>query len=140
MITLRHAQEADLPFLMHAESACFSDPFSETALRPFLTKGWSLALLAEEEGETLGYLLASVIAGEGEVVRVATLPKARKRGAARALLSHLLPLCDTCFLEVRESNTPARSLYESMGFRETGKRRGYYKSPAEDAVLYQWTK
>ena len=140
MIILRRATEADLPFLTHAESACFSDPFSEAAIRPFFGGEWSMALIAEADGERLGYLFASLIAGEGEVIRIATTPRARKRGAARALLSHLLSLSDTCFLEVRESNAPARTLYESMGFRETGRRRAYYKSPAEDAVLYQWTK
>lgn len=140
MTCIRQAKEEDLPFLTEAETACFPDPFSETSLRPFLQNGWGLALLIEKEGQALGYLLASVIDGEGEVVRVATLPSARKRGAARALLSHLLSLCDTCFLEVREGNTPARTLYESLGFQKTGRRQGYYKSPAEDAVLYQWTK
>ena len=140
MITLRPVREEDLPFLTAAERACFPDPFSDASLRPFSEGGWRVALIAEENGEALGYLLASVIVGEGEVVRVATLPCARKRGAARALLSHLLTLCDTCFLEVREQNAPARALYESLGFRETGRRQGYYKSPAEDAVLYQWTK
>ena len=140
MIDLRQATTEDLPFLTAAERACFSDPFSVDSLGSFTQNGWSLALIAEEKGEALGYLLASVIEGEGEVVRVATVPTARKRGAARALLSHLLSLCNTCFLEVRESNAPARALYESLGFRETGRRKSYYKSPAEDAVLYQWTK
>jgi ribosomal-protein-alanine N-acetyltransferase len=40
------------------------------------------------------------------------------------------------FLEVRESNLPARRLYEKHGFHETGRRRGYYQNPAEDAILY----
>jgi ribosomal-protein-alanine N-acetyltransferase len=39
-------------------------------------------------------------------------------------------------LEVRESNLPARQLYEKHGFREVGRRRTYYKDPPEDAILY----
>jgi len=39
-------------------------------------------------------------------------------------------------LEVRESNLPARRLYEKHGFREVGRRRVYYQDPADDAVLY----
>ena len=39
-------------------------------------------------------------------------------------------------LEVRESNAAARALYTKHGFRETGRRRGYYRDPIEDAVLY----
>jgi len=43
---------------------------------------------------------------------------------------------DAIFLEVRESNTGARRLYEEFGFRETGRRKAYYTNPSEDAVLY----
>jgi ribosomal-protein-alanine N-acetyltransferase len=39
-------------------------------------------------------------------------------------------------LEVRESNASARGLYEKQGFREAGRRRGYYTDPVEDAILY----
>ncbi len=40
-------------------------------------------------------------------------------------------------LEVRESNLPARRLYEKHAFRDVGRRRMYYKDPAEDAILYE---
>ena len=137
MITLRNAETRDLPFLLTAEAACFSDPFSENAIRSFTDNGWGMALIAEEEGEAVAYLLASLIAGEGEVARIATLPEKRGRGAAACLLQKLLAECDSCYLEVRKSNTPARALYEKLGFVLTGERKGYYKNPAEDAVLYK---
>ena len=41
------------------------------------------------------------------------------------------------FLEVRESNRAARALYEKWAFLESGRRRGYYKDPEEDAILYR---
>ena len=41
------------------------------------------------------------------------------------------------FLEVRASNTAAKNLYKSLGFLETGVRRGYYHGPAEDALLME---
>ena len=41
------------------------------------------------------------------------------------------------FLEVRESNTPAIALYESLGFEKIGVRKGYYDKPKEDAVIYR---
>jgi len=43
---------------------------------------------------------------------------------------------DAVFLEVRESNTAARRLYQKLGFEETGRRKSYYSNPVEDAVLY----
>jgi len=39
------------------------------------------------------------------------------------------------FLEVRESNTAARALYGSRGFREIGRRKNYYRRPVEDALV-----
>lgn len=48
---------------------------------------------------------------------------------------------DTMFLEVRESNSVARALYERQGFTEIGQRRGYYPAQAgrEDAIIYAKT-
>jgi ribosomal-protein-alanine N-acetyltransferase len=43
------------------------------------------------------------------------------------------------FLEVRESNTAARTLYERAGFEQSGRRESYYTNPPEDAILYRFT-
>jgi ribosomal-protein-alanine N-acetyltransferase len=39
------------------------------------------------------------------------------------------------YLEVRESNAPARALYEAFGFRAVGRRKAYYRHPVEDAII-----
>ena len=55
----------------------------------------------------------------------------------RVLLDQAKSACASkIFLEVRESNQPARRLYEKHGFREIGRRRRYYQNPLEDAILY----
>ena len=46
----------------------------------------------------------------------------------------LLRGVDTIFLEVRPGNTPARRLYEHLGFVQCGIRKGYYTDPPEDAI------
>lgn len=56
-----------------------------------------------------------------------------------ALLDEARQNGEAVFLEVRESNMAARRLYEKLGFAETGRRRGYYANPPEDAVLYSKT-
>ena len=43
---------------------------------------------------------------------------------------------ESVFLEVRESNTAARGLYEKLAFHQTGRRKSYYCAPLEDAILY----
>jgi ribosomal-protein-alanine N-acetyltransferase len=71
-------------------------------------------------------------------------PEARRRGLARRLLRQVLETAvhqgaRAAHLEVRAGNEAARALYRSMGFREVGRRGGYYSAPTEDAVLLSRT-
>ena len=79
---------------------------------------------------------------EWEIENIAVAGPARRRGLGTRLLGELLDLArgrgaDAVFLEVRESNHAARALYEKWAFLESGRRRGYYKDPEEDAILYR---
>jgi len=133
-----NARNEHIPWLADAETRIFSDAWSEAALTSHLSLSTSRALLAiGEGGEVLGYLLGSVIAPEGEVYRIATLPEHRRRGVGNALLSAFLKETDECFLEVRASNVSARGLYEAHGFSLIATRKGYYKNPTEDALIYK---
>ena len=91
------------------------------------------------DGTLLGYGGISLVADEAEIITVAVSPAHRRQGIARALMEHMLYLAEdaraSVYLEVRASNTPARELYLSLGFAETGVRKNYYTSPREDAVL-----
>jgi ribosomal-protein-alanine N-acetyltransferase len=101
-----------------------------------------LVLVAAEEGSLCGFVCAREVAGEWEIENVVVASRMRRRGVADALLLEFL--CRVrdrrgavVWLEVRESNHPARRLYEKHGFRESGRRREYYANPVEDAVLYR---
>ena len=130
------AAAADIPALSGIESACFSVPWSAEALAGTLASPFAHVRLARRAGEPVGYLCATVLAGEAEILRIAVLPAARRQGIARALLHDFWKTvpADATFLEVRASNTAARALYAAEGFRETGVRKNYYQRPAEDAV------
>jgi ribosomal-protein-alanine N-acetyltransferase len=87
-----------------------------------------------------GYVLAMALGVEGEIADIAVAPRARGRGIGGALLDEAtVRLADTgvraLFLEVRESNSAARGLYDSRGFAPVGRRRGYYRHPPEDALV-----
>jgi ribosomal-protein-alanine N-acetyltransferase len=104
---------------------------------------WGLVLVAEEETTISGFICAQALAEEWEIENVVVATQVRRRGIADALLQELVRHIRsqagvTVWLEVRESNQPARRLYEKHGFREAGRRRGYYQDPVEDAVLYEW--
>jgi ribosomal-protein-alanine N-acetyltransferase len=79
--------------------------------------------------------------GEAELLRIAVHPEARRSGQGREILRASTEALraegiSVFHLEVRASNTPARTLYESEGWRCTGIRKAYYKD-GEDAVVYR---
>ena len=106
--------------------------------------GSQYVALVVEEGQVEGFVVARGIGTEWELENIAVAGAARRRGLATRLLIELLEQARRggarhIFLEVRESNRAARSLYERWDFVETGRRKGYYQRPEEDAVLYRFT-
>lgn len=88
-----------------------------------------------------GFLVALVSADECELENIVVAPRNQSSGLGTKLVYALVAAVRAqgvtrIFLEVRESNLRARSLYEKCGFAITGRRKSYYKDPEEDAVLY----
>lgn len=101
---------------------------------------WNLYLAAEEDGRLAGYGAVCVIAGEGEIQRIAVLEEFRRQGLGRKLLDAMVAAARNrgaraMTLEVRESNEPAIKLYFSAGFRTEAQRKDYYRNPREDALI-----
>ena len=122
------------------ERDCFGESITAEAFCRFAdapANHYCCAVTAD--GALLGYGGISIVADEAEIITVAVSPAHRRQGIARALMEHMLYLAEdaraSVYLEVRASNTPARELYRSLGFAETGVRKNYYTSPREDAVL-----
>lgn len=147
---IRQAVRADLGAMLRIEQASFADPWTVDSLATALSLERMRVLVAEsadwgrEHGgtapEVLGYVVALVVGPEAEIADLAVAPGARRGGIGRALLSGALAelkaaAVRTVYLEVRESNHAARTLYEAYGFESVGRRRGYYRSPVEDALV-----
>jgi ribosomal-protein-alanine N-acetyltransferase len=140
VICIRDAEERDLPFLSETEAFVFSDAWSASAISSHLSSEWAISIVAEDGAVPLGYLLGSVLPPESELFRIAVSPSARRMGVGRLLLDAFFERVGakggkTVYLEVRESNLPARTLYESVGFETVGTRKNYYHRPSEDAVI-----
>lgn len=142
---MRYCTTQDLPTLAALEAACFpADAWSESALASHLNSAQGYAILAERDGRAVGFLTGSLIPPEGELYRIATLPAHRGKGIGEELIAHFLADlskrgCNSIFLEVRESNTAARALYEKHGMQVVARRKQYYEAPKEDAILYALT-
>lgn len=130
--------ERHLAALAEIEKACFHAPWSENMLREELGKG--LFLVAERDGQAVGYVGCQTVLDEGYITNVAVSPDCRRQGIGRALIAELVSRAraqDLAFvtLEARASNAPAIALYEGAGFGRVGVRKNFYTAPTEDAVL-----
>lgn len=133
--------ETHLKDLALLEKQCFSTPWSENALKAELEKENSRFFVAITKNEVSGYVGANNVLGELYIDNIAVFYNYRGFGIGEALLRHLIDVakaenCSLITLEVRVSNTPARNLYEKLGFKNVGLRKNFYEQPKEDAVIY----
>jgi [ribosomal protein S18]-alanine N-acetyltransferase len=159
---IRKATPADIPSIIEVERACataahWTEHQYQQMFLPKKGDPQRLVVVAGDSPEersgsgaetnsrpVLGFLVARQIAPEWELENIVVAPAARRTGLGKRLLEALLIRAretnsDTVFLEVRESNAAARSLYEKTGFELTGLRKSYYTNPQEDAVVYRLT-
>jgi ribosomal-protein-alanine N-acetyltransferase len=129
-------EASDLPSAMEIDALSLPRPWSAAIWRGELSSPYGLYLVIEDRGEVFGQIGVRHVLGELHITTIAVRPEYRRRGHARALIGAALaafPDASHVHLEVRPTNVEAIALYESLGFRETGRRPRYYGD--EDAVL-----
>lgn len=141
---LLRIEERHLDGISKIESCCFSEPWSKKSLELLLTDGAFGVVAESDDGTVAAYGGMTYVLDEGQITNIATLPEYRRQGLGRAVVCALIDAARErglgfLYLEVRESNEAAISLYEALGFARTGRRRNFYKKPCEDAILMQLT-
>jgi ribosomal-protein-alanine N-acetyltransferase len=141
-VELRRLQLADLNAVEQIEQRSYPTPWSRSMFAGELAKPSSICLGAfdTETGELSGYLIISRYVDAWHVMNVAVAPDRRRHGIASTMLDRLFELTAGdgrrgYTLEVRVSNTGAIRLYERLGFKARGIRRGYYTDNREDALI-----
>ncbi len=136
---IRRLTYADLPQVIAIERRAFTTPWSLAMFVLELSKASGICLAATRGERLVAYLICSRYDTIWHVMNVAVDDRLRREGLATALIEHLLAEADApgeqYTLEVRASNTDAIRLYEQFGFRDAGRRRGYYHDNREDAVI-----
>ena len=122
------------------ERVCFSDPWSENSIRAELNNPYSFWLVAEADGETVGYIGSQTAVDEADIMNVAVAPSHRRCGIGQMLIDELVNELKNkgivaLMLEVRASNDSAIALYEKNSFSCVGVRPNYYFHPREDARI-----
>ena len=139
---IRQAKLYDVPALSRIEQDSFDSPWSAAEITKDVTSkdGNIYVAVIESDGETAGYAEMRTVAGEAQIYNIVIDKAFRGRGLGEMLLRHLIDRakgsgCSLMTLEVRGGNEAAMELYRKLGFREVGRRTGYYAKGGEDAVL-----
>ncbi|RUS58680.1 GNAT family N-acetyltransferase [Pseudorhodobacter sp. E13] len=114
---------------LHAAAFTTPRPWTEAEFASLLA-GSGVFLL----GDARGFVLGRAVAGEAEVLTLATAPDHRRQGIARHLMDGFATQArsrgaDSAFLEVAEDNAPATALYLSLGYNLAGRRKAYFETP-----------
>ena len=146
--TIRSMTRADLAAVLPIEAACYPDPWSQQTFEDCLSaqaKGYGCHVLLLN-GDIVGHAVTTVVADQAELLNFCLAPHIQGQGLALGYLQNLLDSlvaqgAAQLFLEVRQSNAPARLLYASAGLAEVGVRKDYYPAHPgrEDAILMATT-
>ena len=155
-MTIREMNFDDIAEIAEIEKLYSETPWDANGLLTYLLRDDTIFLVADsldfvpEEGEApedyydtphlLGYAGLLMVPYEADILNITVRPEARRQGIATKLLGKIGELAEprgvtVIHLEVRESNTPARTLYGKLGFTVDGIRKNYYERPRENAVL-----
>lgn len=137
---IRKMTQEHVSQIAQLEQICFSDPWPDGSIRSELDNPLSLWLVALDGEQVIGYVGSQTVLGEADIMNVAVAPAYRRQGVARELLVGLQKALQalnaySLTLEVRASNVPAITLYESLGYAQVGRRPNYYHKPKEDALI-----
>jgi [ribosomal protein S18]-alanine N-acetyltransferase len=144
-VRIRRMAEADLDCVMEiAEGLKEAPRWTRAAYQAAMDVGGTLrrVALVAKTGDLAGFAVASVVAPEAELETIAVAREWQRKGVAQRLFAALIEELSAAgvkdvLLEVRGSNEAAIGLYRVLGFQESGRRRGYYADPVEDAVLFR---
>lgn len=143
MIEAATAEACDLLAELHARA--FDRPWSSADIAKLLDNSAVFALVARA-GEPQGFVMAWAAAGDAELLTVAVVPEARRKGVGASLVTSagvaaLVRGAASMHLEVSEDNAAARALYLKLGYSEAGRRHAYYSGEggAVDAIVMRRT-
>lgn len=141
---IRRMTAQDVEAAVEIEKQCFSLPWSAKSFEDSISRDDTIFLVCEEQGDDAfyitGYMGLYLSFDEASVTNVAVSSAFRKKGYGEALVAAAKEEAkqagaENIFLEVRQSNVPAISLYKKFGFEELGIRKNFYEHPVEDAII-----
>jgi len=139
-LVIRELSLADLPAILEIEHVSYSTPWRQSTFESLFRRHDTDLVGVVHLGRLIGFAIGWTIGDQAELGNIAVEPRDRGQGTGKRLVEAVLERVRArgareCFLEVRESNTTARELYDRFGFQQVGRRRNYYTKPTEDALV-----
>ena len=137
--TVRPLVPFDLPIAAALHAASFEQPWNETSIAGLLAMPGGFGFVAVADAQPVGLTIALATGEEAEILTLGVLPRFRRRGVGRSLLAAVTDRLARAggarlLLEVAADNVAAQALYRDAGFREVGRRPGYYQRASGQAV------
>ena len=141
---IRPMEPEDADSVAQIEKDSFTQPWSRQGFLDAMRLPENIMLVAQEDGEILGYQCTYVSFDEGELTNIAVKKSARGKGVGAHLIRSLQEKAkesgvERIVLEARVTNEAAISLYQKMGFVNLGIRKNLYEHPVEDGVIMSYT-
>jgi len=127
----------DSPAIAKIHHEDFARPWTDGEFASLLGQDTVFGYAVRETGRggsaPVGFVLARLAAGEGEILTIAVARTHRRQGLGWRLMDAVLrelhgQRAEALFLEVDETNAAAIALYRRLGFFEVGKRPRYYET------------
>ena len=139
-------QASDLDEVLALEESVYPYPWSMANFADSLSSSYEAWVLRDRDGYLLGYFLLMAIVDEAHLLNVAVSAEKQGQGLGRFLLNQAVACArglgmESVLLEVRPSNTRALEIYERYGFKQIGRRKGYYSAAnqqREDAIVMRF--
>ena len=140
-IELQNMSLEDIDQVYEIENLSFTTPWSRESFKSeLLQNDLARYLVAKVNGKVAAYGGMWIVLDEAHITNIAVHPEYRGRKIGETLVKALLRMAKEnkaadITLEVRASNNAARKLYKKLGFKDGGRRKGYYEDTGEDAII-----
>jgi len=144
IIQIRQMRPSDVDALLVLEEESLeAAAWTRQAYEDLLSNpGRNCCLVAEIDGEVVGFACFRTVDREAELLNLMVLPQYRRIGVGTHLFERIVvdlreSWVRDVYLEVRHSNIPAMGFYRHFGFEMSGRRPAYYPNPPEDALTFR---